>query len=129
MTTRLNDTQAAAKPAAAASAEDQRIRARASDAAVKFEAHFIKQMIGQMRSSTRVLAGEDAEHSSRRINEPMNDLADGLVADSLAEQRSFGIADLILKQVLPQAGAASAVHLSSAPGASPSNKAETAPSK
>ena len=37
-----------------------------------------------------------------------------LVADALAQQRAFGIADLMLKQVLP--------HLSEGPARSPSTK-------
>ncbi|WP_377153243.1 flagellar biosynthesis protein FlgJ [Roseateles sp. UC29_93] len=92
---------------------DARIKAQATDAAVKFEAFFIKQMISQMRAGTRALADDDSvEH--KRANQDMLDLADGMVADALAQQRAFGIADLMLKQVLPAAG------LSSGAGASPS---------
>lgn len=85
---------------------DARIKTQATDAAVKFEAFFIKQMISQMRAGTRALADEDsAEH--KRANQDMLDLADGMVADALARQRAFGIADLMLKQVLPAAGLSS----------------------
>lgn len=88
------------------SAEDVRLRARATDAAVKFEAFFIKQMMKQMRASTAALASEDSPLKNK-TNEDMMDLADGLVADSMAGQRAFGIADLMLKQILPKAGLSS----------------------
>lgn len=92
---------------------EARVKAQATDAAVKFEAFFIKQMISQMRAGTRALADEDSA-DSKRVNQDMLDLADGLVADALAQQRAFGIADLMLKQVLP--------HLSDSPVGSPSPK-------
>lgn len=82
------------------SAELTRLRARATEAAVKFEAFFIKQMMKQMRASTAVLADDDSP-LKKRVNEDMLELADGLVADAMAGQRAFGIADLMLKQVLP----------------------------
>ncbi len=99
--------------AAPAPAVDARTQAKATDAAVKFEAFFIKQMISQMRAGTRALADEDGAEN-KRANQDMLDLADGLVADALAQQRAFGIADLMLRQVLPAAG------LSSPAAASPS---------
>ena len=102
---------------AAASGPEARIRAQATEAAVKFEAFFIKQMISQMRAGTRALAYEDSPER-QRVNQDMLDLADGMVADSLAQQRAFGIADLMLRQVLPAAG------LSSAPAGSPSDKSK-----
>lgn len=110
-------------------AVDPATKAKATDAAVKFEAFFIKQMISQMRAGTRALADEDSP-DKKRVNQDMLDLADGLVADALAQQRAFGIADLMLKQVLPQAANAPAARtasaapdaaLSSAPARSPSN--------
>lgn len=110
-------------------AVDARTQAKATEAAVKFEAFFIKQMISQMRAGTRALADEDSP-DKKRVNQDMLDLADGLVADALAQQRAFGIADLMLRQVLPQAAGEQAARtapaartggLSSAPAASPSN--------
>ena len=83
--------------------EAQRLRARATEAAVKFEAFFIKQMMKQTRASTAALAADDSPLKNK-VNEDMMDLADGLVADAMAGQRAFGIADLLLKQVLPAAG-------------------------
>lgn len=110
-------------------AVDPATKAKATDAAVKFEAFFIKQMISQMRAGTRALADEDSP-DKKRVNQDMLDLADGLVADALAQQRAFGIADLMLKQVLPQAANSQAARtasalpdaaLSPAPAGSPSN--------
>ncbi|UDF34251.1 UNVERIFIED_ORG: rod-binding protein [Shinella sp. XGS7] len=103
-------------PAGLGAPQDEagRLRQRATDAAVKFEAFFIKQMMSQMRSATRVLADEDSPLKNK-VNEDMLDLADGLVADAMAGQRAFGIADLMLKQVLPSVG------LSAAPAGSPSS--------
>jgi flagellar protein FlgJ len=98
---------------APAPAIDARTQAKATDAAVKFEAFFIKQMISQMRAGTRALAG-DEDGEAKRAGQDMLDFADGLVADALAQQRAFGIADLMLRQVLPAAG------LSPAPAGSPS---------
>lgn len=92
---------------------DARLRQRATDAAVKFEAQFIRQMLGQMRSASRELASDDSP-AKQRTHEQMADFADGLVADSLAGQRAFGIADLLLKQLLP------APDLSAGPARSPS---------
>ncbi len=116
----MNDIHSSSSPAAplgtsldGAQDPDARVRAQATDAAVKFEAFFIKQMISQMRAGTRALADEDSD-GARRSGQDMLDLADGLVADALAQQRAFGIADLMLRQVLPAAG------LSSAPDGSPS---------
>jgi len=86
--------------ASAAADDDARVRQRATDAAVKFEAFFIKQMMSQMRQSAHSLSGES---DNARHGQEMMDIADGMVADTLASQRAFGIADLMLKQVLPAA--------------------------
>ncbi|MCH8179127.1 MAG: rod-binding protein [Proteobacteria bacterium] len=75
-------------------------RARVEKAAVKFEAMFIGQMLQQMRRTTREFAGEDSVFKDR-IASDMLDMADTAVADSLAHQRAFGIADAILRQLLP----------------------------
>lgn len=76
-------------------------RAKALEAAEKFEAYFVAQMLQQMRRITRELSG-DEESFSARANEDMLDMADMMVADTLARQRAFGIADIVLRQVLPQ---------------------------
>jgi len=86
----------------AAPVVDPAFRAKATQAAQKFEAYLVGQMLHQMRRSTRELASEDSPLRNR-VNDDMLDLADTLVADTLAGQHAFGIADAILRQVLPQA--------------------------
>jgi flagellar protein FlgJ len=89
-------------PAAAA------YRKKAGEAAVKFESFFIGHMLKQMRSSTKELAADDSIYKDS-INSDMLDMADNLVADKMANQRAFGIADAILRQLLPAAPAPAAV--------------------
>ena len=88
---------------AAASPADPRYAAKATEAAVKFEAFFISHMLRQMRSGTREMAGEDSVFKDP-VNSDMLEMADNLVADKMAGQRAFGIADAILRQLLPTAG-------------------------
>ena len=57
-------------------------------------------MLKQMRSSTREMAGEDSVFKDR-VNQDMQDMADDLLAGHLAGQRAFGIADAILRQLVP----------------------------
>jgi flagellar protein FlgJ len=74
--------------------EADRIKA----AAEQFEGFFIGQLLRQMRSNARELSGE--EHR----NDPgadMLDVADVALGNQLAGQHAFGIADAILKQLLP----------------------------
>lgn len=86
-------TQAAqaAQAAQPAQAEAQRERLRA--AAEAFEAVFLRQMIGSMRQAR---LAEDPFGSA--ASEQFRDMADARLADSMAEQRSFGIAELLLAQ-------------------------------
>jgi len=102
-------------------AAKDRVRAQAAGAAEKFEAHFIKKMMEQMRASSRALSEQDGA-SHEHFNDDMLDVADGLVADALAHQHAFGIADLMLRSVLPPAApsASASGDLSSAVAASPS---------
>lgn len=88
--------------AAAATPADPRYTAKATEAAVKFEAFFISHMLRQMRSGTREMAGDDSVYKDP-VNSDMLELADNLVADKMAGQRAFGIADAILRQLLPAA--------------------------
>lgn len=80
-------------------------RARVEKAAEKFESLFIGQMLQQMRRTNAAFAAEDSP-SKNRINQDMLEIADTAVADALAGQRAFGIADAILKQLLPAQPAA-----------------------
>lgn len=90
--------------AAAVAAPDPRYVAKATEAAVKFEAFFISHMMRQMRSGTREMAGEDSVFKDP-VNSDMLEMADNMVADKMAGQRAFGIADAILRQLLPAAPA------------------------
>lgn len=91
---------AEADPVRAASAEDATYRARVEDAAERFEGFFITQMLRQMRRVTSAMADEDSALNNR-VNQDMLDLADGVFADTLAGLRAFGIADAIVRQLLP----------------------------
>ncbi|OHX14513.1 rod-binding protein [Chromobacterium sphagni] len=87
-------------PVAPASAE---YRKKAEKAAEQFEAQFVREMFKQMRKTTREVAGEDSVFANS-INGDMLDLADGALADQLARQRVFGVANAILAQLLPANG-------------------------
>lgn len=96
----MNPIQTNSSAAAPAAGEADKVRAQAEAAAQKFEAFFITEALRQMRRATREMAGEDSVFRDR-INDDMLDMADTQVADALAAQRAFGIADAILRQVLP----------------------------
>lgn len=98
---KLADVQVAPVAAQAGDTVDPAFRAKATEAAVKFESFFIGHMLHQMRSGTRVLADEDSALNNK-VNQDMLDMADNLVADQLAGRRAFGVADAILRQLLPQ---------------------------
>jgi flagellar protein FlgJ len=104
----IDTTVAGAAPAdsdpAIAPAMDARYVAKATRAAIQFEGFFISHMLHQMRSGTRELAGEDSIFKNPANNDLL-DLADTMVADQMAGQRAFGIADAILRQLLPPASA------------------------
>lgn len=98
---------AESKPGQAAPApqtDEARYRAKATEAAVKFESFFIAQTLHKMRDATKAMADEDSIYKDS-INSDMLDLADNLVADQLANRRAFGVADAILRQLLPPAPA------------------------
>ena len=85
---------------AAPSSEDTIYRAKVQEAAEKFESFFIAQMLRQMRSATREIAGDDSVFG-KNTHSDMLDFADTNFADAMAQQRSFGIADVIVRQLLP----------------------------
>ena len=89
---------AAAKPA------DPAYAAKATKAAIDFESFFISNMLHQMRESMRTIAPEDSPYKDK-VNQDMQDMADNVLSGSIANQRAFGIADAILKQMLPAAPA------------------------
>lgn len=112
-------TPAAGQTTAAHQETDPVLRAKAEAAAEKFEGFFIGEMLRQMRRGAQELAGDDGLFQ-KRGNDDMLDMADKLVADAIAERRAFGIADLILRQLLPAPSPASgAATLISQPEAKP----------
>lgn len=82
--------------------------AKATKAAVEFERFFISHMLKEMRSSTRAMAAEDSVFNNR-VNQDMQDMADDLLAGNMAGKRAFGIADAILRQLVPASQPASPV--------------------
>jgi flagellar protein FlgJ len=93
-------THTGAADAVAPAALDPVLVAKSTRAAVEFESFFISHMLKDMRSATREMAGEDSVFKDK-VNQDMLDMADGLLAKQMAGQRAFGIADAILKQLLP----------------------------
>jgi flagellar protein FlgJ len=88
------------KVAPAASAPDSAYVKKATKAAVDFESFFIANMLHQMRESAKTLAPEDSPLKNP-VNSDMLDMADKMLSGHLAGQRAFGVADAILKQLLP----------------------------
>ena len=80
-----------ASPAGAPAADPQRERLRA--AAEAFEAVFLRQLIGSMRQAR---LADDMFGSN--ATEQFRDMGDARLADDMARQGSFGIAELLLAQ-------------------------------
>jgi flagellar protein FlgJ len=106
----LSSTHVAPQAAQPGDSVDPAYRAKATEAAIKIESFFIGHMLHQMRDGTRALAAEDSPGKSR-VNDDMLDMADNLVADQMAGKRAFGVADAILRQLLPQQQSAPAVNV------------------
>jgi flagellar protein FlgJ len=81
-------------------AEDAAHLAKATRAAVEFESFFISHMLKEMRATTREMADEDSVFKDK-VNQEMQDMADGILAKQMAGQRAFGVADAILRQLVP----------------------------
>lgn len=90
----------AGQGAAADAADVQRLTA----AAVKFESFFVAQMLKQMREATAAMA-DPGSAINDRVNDSTLSLAEQAVADGLAGQRAFGIADVLVRQMLPSSTA------------------------
>ena len=90
--------------APAATAPDADTVQRLTAAAVKFESFFVAQMMKQMRQATAALA-DPGSAINHRVNDSTLALAEQAVADGLAGQRAFGIADVLVRQMLPAAPA------------------------
>jgi flagellar protein FlgJ len=87
-------------PAADTAKLDPAYVAKATKAAVEFESFFISHMLQQMRESARTLAPEDSPLKDP-VNSDMLEMADKMLAGHMANQRAFGVADAILRQLLP----------------------------
>jgi flagellar protein FlgJ len=83
-----------------APAADKAYVAKATRAAIEFESFFISHMLHQMRESTRAIAPDDSP-TKDRVNQDMTDMVDNMLAGNMAHQRAFGVADAILRQILP----------------------------
>ncbi|MGL4859221.1 MAG: rod-binding protein [Enterobacteriaceae bacterium] len=70
-------------------------------AAVQFEALFLRTMLKQMRKTADAISDEDSPFNSRQ-QRVMRDLYDDELAQTLASQRSSGIADLLVQQLGPK---------------------------
>jgi len=92
-------------PVTAAQPADDATVQRLTAAAVKFEGFFVAQMLKQMRQATAAMA-DSGSAINDRVNDSTLALAEQTVADGLAGQRAFGIADVLVRQMLPQSGAA-----------------------
>ena len=115
---KLSDVHVAPVAAQPGDTVDPAYRAKVTEAAVKFESFFISHMLHQMRSGTRELSSEDSVFKNK-VNQDMLDMADNLVADQMAGRRAFGVADVILRQLLPAAAPVAVPQKTAAATASP----------
>ncbi|MFT3965846.1 MAG: rod-binding protein [Sphingobium sp.] len=97
----VSKTGAAAVGVLGGSAPETREMQSLKKAAQAFEAVFIRQMLGEMRSSG---FGDDLTGSS--AVEQFQEMADAKTADTLSERGNFGIADMLVKQLAPRHAAA-----------------------
>lgn len=67
------------------------------EVAQQFEAIFLRQMIGSMRSSSLAEGMFDSSATQQ-----FRDMADAKTADEMARTSRFGIADLLMKQFAPK---------------------------
>ncbi|MFL4556603.1 rod-binding protein [Yersinia kristensenii] len=67
-------------------------------AAVQFEAVFMRTLLAQMRKAAEALAADDDPFSSKQ-QRMMRDFYDDKLATTLASQRSSGIAHLLIQQL------------------------------
>ncbi|PTQ08141.1 flagellar biosynthesis protein FlgI [Sphingomonas oleivorans] len=89
MTIGAVSSAAAAPSASPADAEKQKLR----DVAKQFEAVFLRQMIGSMRSAG---LGDDILGSS--ATDQFRDMSDARTAESMAEKGVLGIAEMLIGQ-------------------------------
>ncbi|MGL6072154.1 flagellar biosynthesis protein FlgJ [Craterilacuibacter sp.] len=81
-------------------AADEAWRQKAIAAAEAFEAVFVREMLKDMDKGTQAIGGEEGLFGKPAGNE-LSGVAQMAVADQLARSRAFGVADAILRQLLP----------------------------
>lgn len=86
-------------------------RAALQKAAQQFEAIFLRQMMGAMRSASLAEGISDSSATDQ-----FRDMADARTADSMASRGTLGIADMLMRQF--------GAKVSANPPASPADKAE-----
>lgn len=87
-------------PGVATGNADADYRVKANAAAEQFEGFFIGQMLKEMRETTAAFAADGSVYKDP-VAADMLGMTDRMVADSLSGQHAFGIADAILRQLLP----------------------------
>ena len=102
----LLQTPGGASAGEAVKPADPAYRKRVEEAAVQFEGLFIAQMLNEMKKATDQLKSDDS--GTDRTSDAMLDYANRAVADAIAHQRAFGIADTLVAQMLPPEAAPAA---------------------
>ena len=110
MTTNTITTNAAAASAAPSTASPD--QAKLKKAAQAFEAVFVRQLIGSMRSATDNDGIFDSEATKQ-----FQDMADSKTADAMAQKGALHIADMLVKQYGARLAAAAAASTTPASGA------------
>jgi peptidoglycan hydrolase FlgJ len=80
---------------------DAKYREKLEQAAVQFESMFVAHMFSEMRKASETL-NPDSANGGSKPGAGLLDHAYRLVADDIAQQRAFGIADAIVKQMAPK---------------------------
>ena len=94
MTTAPITTNAAAGTSAAAPAPASPELAKLKKAAQAFEAVFVRQLIGSMRSAS----GDNEGLFDSEATKQFQDMADSKTADAMAQKGALHIADMLVKQ-------------------------------
>ena len=110
MTTNSITTNPAAATAAPATASPD--QAKLKKAAQAFEAVFVRQLIGSMRSATDNDGIFDSEATKQ-----FQDMADAKTADAMAQKGALHIADMLVKQYGARLAPAAAAGAAPQPGA------------
>ena len=113
-TNNITSNAQAASTAAASSSPASPDQAKLKKAAQAFEAVFVRQLIGSMRSAS---GDENDGLFDSEATKQFQDMADSKTADAMADKGALHIADMLVKQY----GARMATTTSSAAAAAPAN--------